>query len=98
MKKILFLGILGLIVIGLNAHGACVLENMRYKEACTGGASGINNTPQNPNFRLLNEESERKHLESMYQIPTISAPSSMKNGFPILNPSANCMFGMCQPR
>ena len=98
MKKILLFGILGLIIIGLNAHGACVIENMKYKEACTGGASGINNSPNSAETDDIDSTSDRKQLENMYKIPTLSVPSSQRNGFPILNPAANCMFGMCQPR
>lgn len=100
MKKILLFGLLGLVIIGLQAHGACLIENIKTKEACTGGASGINNSPS----AILEDEysnsdvSDKKYLEDMYQIPTIAVPSSMRNGFPILNPAANCMYGMCQPR
>lgn len=99
MKKILLFGVLGLVIIGLHAHGACVLENIKNKEACTGGASGLDNRAQISDLNAINEKSmDKQNLENTYQIPNLSIPSSRKNGFPILNPSSNCMFGMCQPK
>ena len=96
MKKILLLGGLILLLVELQAHGACLVENLKKQEACTGGASGIDNST-NQNSLQFKDQTNYKELEKMYQIPTISTPTQMHNNFPMLNPTTNCMFGMCQP-
>lgn len=93
MKKILFLLILVLVLFELNAHGACLIENLKIKSTCTGGASDIRN-PEEP--KQNNDNFDRKDLENIYQIPTMALPESYKNDFPMLN--QNCMYGACFPK
>lgn len=93
MKKILLLAVLILVIIELNAHGACLIENLKIKSECTGGASAINPPQENSQQK---EQSYKKELENMYQIPAMALPSSYKNNFPMLN--QNCMFGNCFPK
>ena len=100
MKKIFTLFVLFSFGISLSAYGACPLDKLKTDSVCTGAASslgvGVNTT--DTNNTLEQEQSNREDLIRIYQIPTISSPSSFRNGFPILNPAANCAFGMCQPR
>ena len=93
MKKTLLLAALVLAVIELNAYGACLIENLKMKSECTGGASPINPKQENPQQK---EQSYKKELENMYQIPTMALPNSYKNNFPMLN--QNCVFGNCFPK
>lgn len=94
MKKILLFGALALIIIELQAHGACLIENIKNKNACTGAASPVNNSPD----ISKPSESYNNELKQMYQIPTVSTPNTYRNNFPILNPTTNCMFGTCIPK
>ncbi len=96
MKKIFTLFVFINFVISLSAFGACPLNKLKTNSACTGAASGVNMYEQDTNQEGI--QNNKEELLKMYQIPTISSPSSFKNGFPILNPTANCAFGMCQPR
>lgn len=93
MKKILLLAVLVLAIIELNAHGACLIENLKMKTQCTGGASAINPPAET---QVQKEESFKKESENMYQIPTMALPDSYKNNFPMLN--QNCMYGTCFPK
>lgn len=94
MKKILLLLGLLLLFVELQSHGACLLENMQKQNACTGGASNIGN--QNNIKQTENNDTYYDEIKNMYQIPTISTPTSFRNNFPMLN--QNCTFGMCFPR
>ena len=97
MKKIFALFVLIVLFNSLSANGACLIDELNNNSKCTGGASPVITTDENvPQQNDI--QSNKEDLIKMYQIPTISYPSNMKNGFPILNPSANCAFGMCQPR
>ena len=92
MKKILFLAALVLAVIELNVHGACLIDNLKIKSECTGGASPV----KNPQETEPDNKKFDKNLENMYQIPTMALPDSYKNNFPMLN--QNCTFGACFPK
>ena len=92
MKKILFIAALLLAVVELNAHGACLIENLKMKSECTGGASFVK-IPQQDEEK---ENARKKEIENMYQIPAMAVPYSYKDNFPMLN--QNCMFGACFPR
>lgn len=94
MKKFIILGLFTLVISALHANGACLLKDMQKKQSCTGGASGIN--PATQNIMQDNEVNTKDELKKMYQIPTMSYPVPMKNGFPALN--QNCMFGACFPK
>ena len=94
MKKILLFSVLALITIGLQAHGACLIENLKLKkDAVCGGAAPVKKSQQilNPN-----QTDSKQDLREMYQIPTMSTPATTKDGFPMLN--QNCMFGACFPK
>ena len=93
MKKILFFAALIFILVELNAHGAYLIENLKIKSTCTGGASGINSSENKPDESTYQD---KKDLEKYYQIPTMSFPDVNKNNFPMLN--QNCMFGLCIPK
>ncbi len=93
MKKILFLAGFILLIIELNAHGACLIENLKVKSTCTGGASAIKIPKELKNDK---DFSSKKELENMYQIPTMATPYSYQNNFPMLN--QNCMYGACFPK
>lgn len=90
MKKILLLLGLLLVAMSLNAHGECLLKNLKLEKSCTGGASGIDNQI---NSEEQNQEIDKKKLEKEYQIPTMSVPQNSKFGFPMLN--QNCINGVC---
>ena len=92
MKKILFIAALLLAVVELNAHGACLIENLKMKSECTGGASSVK-IPQQDEEK---ENARKKEIENMYSVPTMAVPYSYKDNFPMLN--QNCMFGACFPR
>ena len=92
MKKILLLTALVLAVIELNVHGACLIENLKIRSECTGGASPV----KIPQETQQDNQKIDKNLENMYQIPTMALPDSYKNNFPMLN--QNCMFGTCFPK
>ena len=100
MKKIFTLFVLFSLGFSLSVYGACPLDKLKTDSVCTGGASKIGGAAglNAADTITEQEQSNREDLIRMYQIPTISSPSSFKNGFPILNPAANCAFGMCQPR
>lgn len=91
MKKILFLIALLFVIIELNAHGACLIENLKIKSTCSGGAAPIK-IPENQD----KENTDYKELQKMYQVPTMSLPNSYKNNFPMLN--QNCTLGTCFPK
>ena len=93
MKKILLLIMLLLVITELNTYGACLIEKLKTKSECTGAASAIN--PQQEK-QQQKEQSYKKELENMYQIPAMALPGSYKNDFPMLN--QNCMFGTCFPK
>ncbi len=96
MKKILFFGLFVLVIAALNAHASCLLENIQRKQSCTGAASPVEDAaPEKAD--IIDNKSNVEHLKQMYAIPSISAPTYYKNGFPILNPSTNCMYGNCLP-
>ena len=95
MKKILILSAIAFYTLNVSSYGACKINNLQTDNICTGGASGINIQDNGTSKQI---QSNKEDLIRMYQIPTLSLPSSMKNGFPILNPAANCAFGMCQPK
>lgn len=96
MKKILFIALFVLAVIELNAHGACLVEQLKLQKSCTGGAAPIPDNEENEYYKY---SSTKEILKDMYQIPSISTPRSYSSdGFPIINPAANCMFGVCNPR
>lgn len=92
MKKFIILSLVALVVTALHANGACLLKDIQKEQSCTGGASQI---PDADNSEQL-EETQKDTLKQMYQIPTMSYPVPMKNGFPVLNQT--CMFGVCFPR
>ena len=96
MKKIFTLFVLFSFEFSLSVYGACPLNKLKTNSACTGAASGVNMYELDTNQKGI--QNNKEELLKMYQIPTISSPSSFKNGFPILNPTANCAFGVCQPR
>ncbi len=96
MKKILILLAFVLYSTTLNSYSACLLENLKQEKSCTGAAAPVN--IGNKTETTEQQQSNREDLIKIYQIPTLSYPLSIKNGFPILNPAANCAFGMCQPR
>lgn len=92
MKKILFIVALLFTLVELNAHGACLIENLKIKSTCTGGASKIE-----PEEKIQPaDETDKKELQKYYQPPTMSYPDIYKNNFPMLN--QNCMFGTCFPK
>lgn len=93
MKKILLFSGLILLIIGLNAHGACLIKNLKLEQSCTGGASNLDSSIDIDSAKEKNDKSE---LKKEYQIPTMSVPTQYKNGFPILN--QNCMPGGCLPK
>ena len=93
MKKILLLSGLVLLVIGLHAHGACLLKNIEKEANCTGAAAPIKDKYNNKDSTIDYEK-----LEENYSIPSISSPNSKHNGFPILNPNQGCIYGLCQPK
>lgn len=90
MKKILILAALIFAAIELNAHGACLIENLKIKSTCTGGASDITIPDE---LKPEQGYSSKKELEKMYQIPTMAVPNNLRDNFPMLN--QNCMFGAC---
>ena len=48
-------------------------------------------------FSEIENIEQKQQLEKTYQIPTLSYPVPMKNGFPLLN--QNCMiYGNCFPK
>ncbi len=98
MKKILILSVLIFLSAAQIAHSACLLEDLKKNESCTGGAAGIGVNTSNEALLPDQTQNDRQDLIRIYQIPTLSYPLSIKNGFPVLNPAANCAFGMCQPR
>ncbi len=95
MKKISVLVIV-LLATSLCSHSACLIENLEKNRSCTGAAVNINNIEQDEEYKK--QQSDKEELQRMYQIPTMALPSPLNNGFPILNPSVNCMFGVCTPR
>lgn len=95
MKKISVVFIL-LLSTSLCAYSACLIEKLEKNKTCTGAAVNINDIEENELYKK--QQSDKEELQRMYQIPTMSLPSSLNNGFPILNPSVNCMFGVCTPR
>ena len=92
MKKILLLAVLVLSVAELSSYGACLIDNLKVKSECTGGASSVKISRQDEE----KESAQRKEIENMYQIPTMAVPYSYRDNFPVLN--QNCMFGACFPR
>ncbi len=95
MKKILFIALFVLAIIELNAHGACLVEQLKLQKSCTGGAAPV---PDLSNERY-NGTSTKEILRDMYQPSSISTPRQYnKSGFPMINPSVNCMYGICLPK
>lgn len=92
MKKFIILSLFVFFIIALHANGACLLQDLKNKNTCTGGAANIN--PDE--IELNNENVQKQELKKMYQIPTMALPKQFGNdGFPALN--QNCMFGACFP-
>lgn len=94
MKKFIILSLVALVVTALHANGACLLQDLKKEQNCTGGASGIE--PSEQNIKQENNFETKEELQKMYQIPTMSYPVPFKFGFPALN--QNCMFGACFPK
>ena len=92
MKKILLFGGLLLVIIGLHAHGACLLKNIEMETSCTGAAADIKKSQDNKDLNT-----DYKMLEESYKIPSISIPNSNHNGFPIINQNQGCLYGICNP-
>ncbi len=41
MKKFIIFSLIALVVTALHANGACLLQDLKKEQNCTGGASGI---------------------------------------------------------
>ena len=96
MKKILYIALFVLALIELNAHGACLINQLKMQKNCTGGAAPI---PEIDKSQIKPEDTvDRQKLEKSYQIPTISTPRQFNNSFPMINPAMNCMYGICIPK
>ncbi|HCB10902.1 MAG TPA: hypothetical protein DEO94_01865 [Cyanobacteria bacterium UBA11991] len=92
MKRFIILSLIAFFTIALHANGACLLQDLKDKSTCTGGASNINSESSDFNSQDL----DKQELRKMYKIPTMSVPQNFSpNGFPALN--QNCMFGACFP-
>ena len=95
MKKILYIALFILGIMELNAHGACLVDKLKQQKQCTGGAAPVQNLSESASLK----SSDREALEKMYQTPAVSTPKQYdSNGFPIINPSAGCLFGICLPK
>ncbi len=94
MKKFIILSLVALVITALHTNGACLLQDFKKEQNCTGGASGIE--PSEQNIKQNNNFETKEELQKMYQIPTMATPMQYKFGFPVLN--QNCMFGMCFPK
>ena len=94
MKKFIIFSLIALVVTALHANGACLLQDLKKEQNCTGGASGIEKKKKKVNRQ--NNFETKEELQKMYQIPTMATPMQYKFGFPVLN--QNCMFGMCFPK
>ena len=94
MKKFMIFSLIALVVTALHANGACLLQDLKKEQKCTGGASGIE--PSNQKINRQNNFETKEELQKMYQIPTMSYPVPFKFGFPALNQT--CMFGACFPK
>lgn len=94
MKKIFYIAMFILALIELNAHGACLVEQLRLQKTCTGGAAPIKDLSD----EKKNENLNRETLGQMLDIPTMAVPMQSRNGYPMVNPAQNCMFGICLPK
>ena len=94
MKKFIIFSLIALVVTALHANGACLLQDLKKEQNCTGGASEIQ--PPDQNIKQENNFETKEELQKMYQIPPMSVPVPFKFGFPALN--QNCMFGACFPK
>jgi len=93
MKKFIIFSLIALVITTLHANGACLLQDIQKKNSCSGGAAPINNSYQ----KEIEIIEQKQQLEKTYQIPTMSYPVPVKNGFPLLN--QNCMiYGNCFPK
>lgn len=46
MKKILYVALFILGLIELNAHGACLVDQLKLQKTCTGGAAPLTQSPE----------------------------------------------------